>query len=60
MSVGGSDMNSKLTEGQRNMLEALAEEYADRNRRGEEVSIEEYIKRHPELEGDKEKLRLTA
>jgi serine/threonine protein kinase/tetratricopeptide (TPR) repeat protein len=34
---------------QRDPIEALAEEFMDRKRRGEEPTLEEYIERHPEL-----------
>ncbi len=45
-------MNHHLTQDQRNQLEALAEEYAGRKRHGDEVAIEEYVQRYPELASD--------
>ncbi len=45
-------MNSNLTELQRNRLDALAEEFAERKRQGDSVSIDEYVRQHPELADD--------
>jgi serine/threonine protein kinase len=45
-------MKSNLTELQRNRLEALAEEFAERKRQGDSVSIDDYVRQHPELADD--------
>jgi WD40 repeat protein/serine/threonine protein kinase len=42
-------MSRSTTSGGRNPVEALAEEYVDRVRRGEPATPEEYAERHPEL-----------
>jgi len=51
-SVVGSDMNPELTQDQRNQLEALAEEFARRKRGGDNVALEEYVERYPDLASD--------
>src|SRR5262249_51595609 len=38
-----------MSNGDRNPVEALAAEFLDRKRRGEQVTLEEYAERHPEL-----------
>lgn len=42
---------SAETSGSRNPLEVLAEEFADRRRRGERPTIDEYAERYPHLAG---------
>src|SRR6516165_518060 len=39
----------KTSSGERNPVELLAEEFLDRQRRGEEPTLREYLERHPEL-----------
>ena len=41
---------------ERNPLELLAEEFADRHRRGEYPSLSEYARRHPNLAEEIEQL----
>jgi hypothetical protein len=39
----------KTSSGERNPVELLAEEFLDRKRRGEHLTLQEYLERHPEL-----------
>jgi hypothetical protein len=44
-------MSDRLDQGEGNQVEALAEEFLDRRRRGERPTVEEYTGRYPELAG---------
>jgi serine/threonine protein kinase/Tfp pilus assembly protein PilF len=50
--AGRPEINPELTQDQRNQLEALAEEYAQRKRDGEHVALQAYVDRFPELASD--------
>src|SRR5262249_26711095 len=41
-----------VSSGERNPVELLAEEFLDRQRRGERPTLQEYLDRHPELAGE--------
>jgi serine/threonine-protein kinase len=45
-------VNTSLDGSERNPVEALAEEFLDRQRRGERPTMEEYCLRHPEIAAD--------
>jgi hypothetical protein len=45
-------VSTSLNGSERNPVEALAEEFLDRQRRGERPTLDEYCQRHPELAGD--------
>src|SRR4051812_39255722 len=45
-------VSASLSGSERNPVEALAEEFLDRQRRGERPTLEDYCRRHPELADD--------
>ena len=47
-----NDSQSSRVSNERNQVDALYEDYAQRRRRGEKVSLEQYVHDHPELEDD--------
>src|SRR6516165_7031690 len=44
--------SSPSSSGDRNPVEALAEEFLDRRRRGERPTLDDYCQRHPDLAGE--------